>query len=167
MMETFLYRRILPAAYDVLPAAMSSPPATALLLAVALQESGAAARRQQPSGPGRGFWQFEAGGAVAGVRTHPSSAHHLRSALVSLCYPSTLSTGAAWAAVEHNDVLAAVFARLLLWTVPAALPGRLAVAPAWDQYLAAWRPGKPRPDEWAANYALGWSIVSSETRGGA
>lgn len=162
MMDTFLARRILPAAYDVLPAAMQSTPATALLLAIALQESAAAARRQQPRGPARGFWQFEAGGAVHGVRTHPASAHHLRSALVSLCYPSTLSTVNAWTALEHNDVLAAVFARLLLWTVPGALPGRLDVAPAWDQYLEAWRPGRPRPDDWAANFALGWSIVTSE-----
>lgn len=164
-MEAFLARRILPAAYDVLPAAMQSTPASAFLVAVALQESDAAARRQKPSGPGRGFWQFEAGGAVHGVRTHPATAHHLRSALVSLCYPSTLSQADAWTAIEHNDVLAAVFARLLLWTVPAALPGRLGVAPAWDQYLEAWRPGAPRPDKWAANFALGWSIATSAQGG--
>lgn len=160
MIETFLARRVLPAAYDVLPAAMASPPASALLVAIALQESGAAARRQRPSGPARGFWQFELSG-VAGVRWHKATAQPLRAALAALCYPTELAGAVALATLEHNDVLAAVFARLLLWTVPAALPTRLDVAPAWDQYLEAWRPGKPRPDEWAANYALGWSIATS------
>lgn len=57
------------------------------------------------------------------------------------------------AALEHDDVLAAAFARLLLWTDPFRLPTKSDAAGGWDLYLRTWRPGKPHPARWPARYA--------------
>jgi len=43
------------------------------------------------------------------------------------------------------------FARLLLWTLPSALP--TTADEGWTQYLDAWRPGKPHPATWAGHWA--------------
>ena len=45
------------------------------------------------------------------------------------------------AALEHDDVLAAAFARLLLWTDPKSLPALNDADGAWQLYLRTWRPG--------------------------
>ncbi|WP_447751835.1 hypothetical protein [Pseudomonas nicosulfuronedens] len=50
-----------------------------------------------------------------------------------------------WAAIEHDDILAACMARLLLFTDPARLPALGDESGAWDMYLRVWHPGKPRP----------------------
>ena len=63
----------------LLPAAMNTRKARVLMYAIALQESRFTHRRQI-GGPARGFWQFERGGGVRGVMTHPSSARYARSA---------------------------------------------------------------------------------------
>jgi hypothetical protein len=68
----------------------------------------------------------------------------------------------AYSAIEHNDVLAAVFARLLLWTVPGRLPGRAEPVRAWNQYLSAWNPGKPHEETWAPLFELAWSYQVNE-----
>lgn len=170
-MIEFLYLHVLPAAFDLLPTAMQSHRAEAMILAIALQESKARHRKQLPRkpggrpGPARGFWQFEAGGGVKGVQTHPQTRRHLEAALVALCYPSTITTAELHAVLEHNDVLACVMARLLLYTEPAPLPGRADVAEGWRQYEANWRPGRPHPDDWPANYARAWGLI--EQTGGA
>lgn len=153
-----LHDYAIPAAYAVLPAPMKSEAATAMLLAIALQES-KARYRHQLGGPARGFWQFEAGGGVQGVLTHPATQMHARSALNLLCYPASLTVNVIHGAIEHNDALAAVFARLLLWSLPQALPVSTDDAGAWDQYMAAWRPGRPHRSTWAPNYAVAWSMV--------
>lgn len=44
-------------------------------------------------------------------------------------------------ALEVDDVLAAGFARLLLWTDPHRLPAVGDVEGAWQLYLRTWRPG--------------------------
>jgi len=158
-MIDLLQRFILPAAYDRLPTEMGSLAASAQLLAIALQESDGTKRRQL-RGPARGFWQFETSG-VRGVQRHPSSRVPLRYALKTLGYPVDLSPTALQAVLEHNDVVAAVCARLLLWTLPDRLPSVDRADVGWGQYLAAWRPGKPRPTDWPANYARAWGIVSA------
>lgn len=155
--HTFKYS--IPAAYSLLPDQMQSSKATAMLLAIGLQESKFAARRQLPKGPARGFWQFERAGGVQGVLTHRSTQKYIRRALESLAYPAFLDDYSCHTAIQHNDVLACCFARLLLWTLPDILPGRLAVDLAWHQYADAWRPGKPHPETWPENYALAWEIV--------
>lgn len=151
---------IVPAAYSVLPKEMRSDRATAMLLSIGLQES-RFTHRVQIGGPANGFFMFEAGGGVHGVLTHPATQKHARMALVMLCYPASMTTTAIHAALEHNDVLAAVFARLLLWTVPAALPGQHEPEKAWSQYLDSWRPGRPHPLAWPENYAVAWDAVGT------
>jgi hypothetical protein len=156
-MTAYLYRHVLPAAYDVLPHGMQSAEADAFLMAIALQES-KCAYRKQIGGPAKGFWQFEAGGGVKGVLTHHASKDAARSALVALSYPHAMTVPAIHAVLEHNDVLACVFARLLLWTLPEALPGEYQADEAWRQYLAAWRPGKPHKATWARNFDRAWAL---------
>lgn len=168
-----LHSHIVPAAYAVLPPAMQSDRATAMLLAIALQESKCAHRYQVPRepggkpGPARGLWQFEAGGAVKGVLTHPKTQPYARSALVSLCYSRSLTVTQIHAHLEHNDVLAAVFARLNLWWLPEALPPRDGARDGWRQYLESWRPGEPHPETWDGYYTRAWTLVAAHrTEGG-
>lgn len=152
-------RFTLPAAYSLLPPHLESPEATAMLLAIALQESGAH-YRQQVNGPARGFWQFEQGG-VRAVLGHGSTGPMARASLAKLCYSSSSTVPAVHAALEHNDVLAALMARLLLWPVRADLPGRGMNEEGWQQYLAAWRPGKPRRVTWDADFDYAWQALDT------
>lgn len=132
-----------------------------MLLAIALQESKAGARRQLPKGPARGFWQFERIG-VAYVREHRLTKVILQDALRALKYSPGLPAADLHLIIEHNDVLAAVFARLNLWPLQPALPTREQSDEGWRQYLRAWRPGKPRPETWPENFATAWAIVTTE-----
>ncbi len=150
-------RFTLPAAYALLPARMQSPEATAMLLAIGLQESRFRVRRQLGNGPARGFWQFERGG-VLGVLKHAASAPHVQPLLKALCYPPD-PDGGVYGLLEHNDVLAAGVARLLLWTDGKALPRRGDAEGGWQTYYRNWRPGKPHPATWAAFYADAWARV--------
>lgn len=152
-----VHRHIIPAAYDVLPPSMRSPKATALLLAIGTQESLFLHRRQQ-AGPARSLWQFEAAG-VRGVLDHPRSAGPIRIALTRLCYPEPYESATLLLAIEHNDVLAACFARALLWTLPGPLPEPLQADVGWRLYLDLWRPGRPKPQTWPVNYSSAWSRV--------
>jgi hypothetical protein len=143
-------------ALSLLPERMNSPAAKAMTVAIALQESDLRYRRQVPVAHARGFWQFERIG-VEGVMTHPATRAHARNLCATLVYPPS----AVYEVIDDNDVLAAGFARLLLWSVPQALPGRMDVDEAWKQYISSWRPGKPRREKWASNYRLGWGAVAS------
>lgn len=148
---------VIPAAYSVLPPTMASPQATALLLAIGLQESRFTARHQQ-EGPAKSWWMFEAAG-VRGVLTHDRSAGPIRTALVRLGYREPFESAPLQLALEHNDILAACFARCLLWTSPAPLPEPEHDAAGWAIYTALWRPGRPHPNTWATNYSGGWGRV--------
>ncbi len=141
-------------AMSLLPEKMDAAAAERMLVAMALQES-ALRHRHQVNGPAHGWWQFEKGGGVAGVLRHHSTREHATKAMHDLGYPAEV--GVAYDAIEHNDVLAAVFARLLLWTLPAALATN--EGPAWSQYIEAWRPGKPHPDRWSACWAQACRVV--------
>jgi len=145
---------IIPAAYALLPDQMASPRATAMLLAIGLQESKFRFRRQQPTGPARGVFQFEAMGGVKGVLTHQATKPHIEAVLSTLRYDANVMR--CHQAIEHNDVLACVFARLLLWTLPSPLPFKDQVNLGWEQYLEAWRPGRPHPDQWPDNFHEAW-----------
>lgn len=162
-MIDLVHRHILPAAYDLLPGRMCTPRATAMLLAIGLQES-KFLHRQQVNGPARGFWQFEAGGGVTGVLTHPETADQARQVLLRLRYPASLSPGAVHGLLANNDVLAAAFARLLLWTVAGALPLPTQASAGWRQYMEGWRPGKPHPETWTAYFTSAWQRVHDESR---
>ena len=123
------------------------------LMAIALQESGLAHRRQVVSGgvengPASSFWQFDQGGGCKGVLTHRSTAERMRKVCVD--YNVTPTPQGLWEAMRYNDVVAAVAARLLIFTLPKALPKT--AEEGWKQYLAAWRPGKPHERTWQANW---------------
>lgn len=147
--------RAIDRAMAMLPARMESREAVVMLLAIGLQESRLTYRRQI-GGPARGLWQFECGtresrGGVFGVFLHPASGVLLRRLCVTMgVEPSPASI---YAAIEHDDVLAAGVARLLLWTHPEPLPAIGDRDAAWEQYIAVWRPGKPHPGTWPALYA--------------
>jgi hypothetical protein len=159
-MIEIVHAHILPAALGLLPAEMDTPPARAMLLAIGLQESKFLNRRQV-GGPARGFWQFERGGGVTGVLNHAATRDAADAALRALRYaPSDRLTEVVYEAIEHNDVLACVCARLLLWTVPARLSRRDESAMGWTAYLAGWRPGRPNPQTWAAHYTTAWEMVA-------
>jgi len=156
----YIHKDIIPVAMSLLPARMTSPEARAMLLAIGLQESKFAYRVQVPSGPAHGFWQFEKGGGVRGVLGHEATAPVIIPVLQTLGYRANEAD--CYAAITHNDVLACVFARLLLWTVPGALPKRHEAPKGWAQYLNGWRPGKPHPFPWPVNFEEGWRTVMEE-----
>lgn len=138
----------------LLPQQMSTARAWHMLLAAGLQETQLKARVQVLDGggrgPARGLWQFEQGGGVKGVLTHEAS----KSLAVQACArrgvaPTAL---AVWGELEHDDVLAATFARLLLWTDPRPLPTPNDTEAGWAYYERNWRPGKPHPQTWPAHW---------------
>jgi hypothetical protein len=159
----FIQSFVFPAAFALLPGMMDSPEARAMLLAIGFQESKFLHRYQVLDGgvrgPARGFWQFEQGGGVAGVLTHPYTERHIRSALADLNYMPESGAHACYTAIEHNDVLACVFSRLNLWWLPGRLATRDLPQRGWRQYIDAWRPGKPHPETWNDNFARAWAMV--------
>jgi len=149
MTPTQFQHRILLPATDAFPY-QDNPQSRALLFAIAGQESGWAHRLQE-GGPARGFWQFELGG-VNGVFENPRAA----STLLQFCqdWAIEFTAEAIYEAIAFCDPLAYTCARLALWLDPAPLPAVGAAAAAWSYYVRVWRPGHPRPTDWAANYAL-------------
>ncbi|WP_454703469.1 hypothetical protein [Achromobacter pestifer] len=145
-------------ALALLPTKMDSPAARVMLLAIGLQESRFQHRRQI-NGPARGFWQFEQGGGVLGVLTHAASAALARQVCEARGVAPT--TAAVYGRLENDDVLAAAFARLLLWTDAARLPAVDDKDSAWALYLRTWRPGKPHPNTWPALHARAAAGVES------
>ena len=156
---------IVPALTCCLPAPMDSPEARAMILAVSLQESQLEHRRQLPRragagpGPARGFPQFETV-SLRLLLKNPATSEHLRHACASLTILPNVP--AIHRAVEFQDVLGACCARLLLWALPHRLPLRSQPEEGWQQYLAAWNPGCPRPVTWAEHYARAWQVIGVE-----
>lgn len=150
--ETILARAIVPA-FDLLPENMRSPEAVRMLLAIGMQESRFKYRAQvvkgQPyvKGPARGYWQFEAGGGVRGVMRHEDTRDLAR----AVCEARGVEFDEATihAKLETDDVLAAAFARLLLFADSRPLPALTCECDAsWDCYVRNWRPGKPHRETW-------------------
>lgn len=153
-------RSMIDPALLLLPAKMESPEAVVMLLAIGLQESRFEHRRQKGNGPAKSFWQAEQGGGmVTGLLRY--RVEDIRDLATGLCAVRGVAPAApdVWNAIERDDVLAAGLARLLLYTDPLRLPAIGDVAGAWDLYLRVWRPGKPRPSEWARNYAAALEVV--------
>ena len=130
-----------------LPERMTHDDARVMLFAIALQESGAQ-HRHQLGGPAHSYWQFEKGGGVRGVLFHHTTQEYARGLCADLDVAPDEQT--VYVAMEWNDVLAAGFSRLLLWSLPNSLP--TTVDSGWEQYLAAWRPGKPHEHTWAGHW---------------
>lgn len=146
----------------LLPGSMDTPAARAMLLAIGMQESRFEHRRQV-GGPARGFFQFELHGGVTGVLKHHSSKIFASSVLKKLHYD--LNARDVYEAIEHNDLLATAFARLLLWTLPVSLPGPNDYDHSWMQYLSAWQPGQPHRETWNTFYWQAWSEVMAVSQG--
>jgi hypothetical protein len=152
LLDSILKTAIEPA-LALLPEKMDSDAARVMLLAIGLQESRFLYRFQKVAGkpyikgPARGFWQFEKGGGVKGVMTHVATAEHAR----KLCSERGVQwdSTAIHEAIEVDDVLAAGFARLLLFADPRKLPAvNASHEEAWDCYIRCWRPGKPHRATW-------------------
>lgn len=141
-----------------------SPAAEAMLLAIGLQESALTHRYQVLSGgrkgPARGLWQFERGGGVKGVLTHPSTAKIAN--IFAAYHVGTVELGAIHARLEYDDILACAFARFLLYSDPRPLPqpANESQAVAWEYYLRTWRPGKPHPETWPANWQAALNTIN-------
>lgn len=150
-------------AMSLLPDRMDSKEARVMLLAIGLQESRLIHRRQlvgsppRPTGPATGLWQFERGGGVVGVLQHSATRAHAR----TLCDERSVEplSQSVWQALQHDDVLAAGLARLLLWSDPRSLPEIGDKQGAWDLYIRTWRPGKPHRSTWDALYDQALDIL--------
>lgn len=140
-------------ALALLPAGFDTKDARTMILTIMLQESGLKTRVQKTNngiGPARGLAQFEKGGGVTGVLTHRAT--HVLAAHVCDQLDVDPTPTAVYAALPTNDLLAGVFARLLLYTDPHPLPANAAAG--WACYLRTWRPGKPHHGTWDNLYAL-------------
>lgn len=155
-LDTIIKTAINPA-MSMLPAAMDTPQARVMLLAIGLQESRFEHRyqlvqgRPGAKGPARGFWQFELGtqasrGGVWGVYLHQASRYWLSISCAARGVP--FEPRAIWERLETDDVLAAAVARLMLFTDPKRLPAMDDAQGGWALYARTWRPGKPHPETW-------------------
>lgn len=117
---------------------MGTCPARVLLHAINLQEN-PLRYEQQVKGPARGDYQFEKGGGVVGVMTHPASKKLAQE--VCCARGVTFDVDSIYQAIGRDPVLAAALARLLIWTDPKQLPAVDDEAGAWALYLRTWRPG--------------------------
>lgn len=142
----------------LLPEAMDTPQAKAMMFAIPMQESRWDERRQI-GGPAHGFAQFELGGGITGVLNHPASKPLIRSVLDRLDYDYAPATS--FEAIVNNDVLALAFMRCLLWTEPSKLPEKGQYDESWRQYVATWRPGMPHRATWNAYYDKAWEMVTA------
>lgn len=134
--------------------------AARFLLAIALQESALRYRRQVSAGgvengPASSYWQFEQGGGCKGVLTHKGVA----SKMLNICnaYDVNPTPLGLWEAMRYNDIVAACAARLLVYTLPKALP--TTPQAGWDQYMSAWRPGRPHPETWDKHWQSAAFVV--------
>lgn len=163
---THITQQAIVPALHLLPDKMHSQSALLMLLAIGLHES-AFIHRQQINGPAKGFWQFERNGGVYGALNHRSTQRHA----LALCYQQQVfDSGVTWVdrtgvhlaymQLAKDDLLAAGFARLLLWTDPQPLPTVGDQQGAWQLYLRTWRPGKPRANAWPASYQQALTAIN-------
>lgn len=173
------------AAFALLPAKMESAAARLMLLTIQRQEDPELSRHQLvrrtpqthpdnvlnegwAKGPARGAWQFEQNGGIKSVLTHPATWKLAK----EVCRERSVlfSAGACWRALETDDVFAAAFARLLLWSDTGPLPELGEVRHAFNLYLRTWRPGAythgtPAKQaelwtKWQLNYAKAMDIIT-------
>jgi hypothetical protein len=162
--QRLLNTAIIPALAEL--AARGIPDTTAarrFVLAIALQESALAHRRQvvaggAENGPAASFWQGEKGGGMILTLKHHATGKHAH----ALCaaYNVEATPGGVWEAIRYQDIVAAGLARLLVYTLPGKLPEN--AAQGWDQYVEAWRPGKPHRDRWDRNWGIATDVAYKE-----
>lgn len=142
----------------LLPVKMDTDAARVMLLAIGQQESRLCYRCQKTTdpytkGPARGLWQFERGGGVIGVLMHRATKDYAEAVCKVRSVP--IDSALVHAKLEFDDILAAAFARLLLYADAKPLPGVDADHDeAWDCYVRNWRPGKPHRQTWDEFHSL-------------
>jgi len=147
------------AALSVLPARLNSGAARAMLVAIALQESGLRDRRQI-GGPALSYLMWEPGeeSALPGVLKHPATKDMARDLIAALDYTG-LDAEELRQVTVYDCTLSAGLGRLLLYTLPMALPQRHDSTEGWGQYMQAWRPGRPHPERWSQRWLSAWMVV--------
>jgi hypothetical protein len=157
LLDAIIHKAINPA-FELLPSKMDTDAARVMLLAIGLQESRFEYRFQKvhgdpyAKGPARGFWQFERAGGVGGVMNHHTTKDLAKEVCKARGVP--FDSSLIHARLEFDDVLAAAFARLLLWADHRPLPSVDADhETAWKTYITNWRPGKPHRSTWDAFHA--------------
>jgi len=154
MIET-LKSYVIPAAMSLLPEKMDTPEARAMLVAIALQESNLQ-YREQVGGPAKGLWQWELP-QVGLVLRHEVIGPMALKVLADLAYSEgTPPFEKIHDAMQNNDILQCAFSRLMLWPDAAPLPQRDDVQGSLATYLRIWKPGRPHPEKWPANWAQAW-----------
>jgi len=158
-MEPIKFFKIIvqPAVEYYCPPEWNSIRAYNMQLAIAYQESTMLFRRQI-NGPARGWWQFELGG-LKGTEMHKASSKVMHNTWVDLHLPDNLQLRLA--ALEFCDLWSAVAARCLLRTLADPLPELNQPEEGWKQYIAAWNPGKPRPEKWTTSWAKARSVTDN------
>ncbi len=151
---------VIPGSYCLLPVSMNSREASAMLLAIGLQESKFEYRRQI-RGPALSFWQAESGGGFRGLLSIHETRKIAREVLAVMAYGEP--DPGDFQAIEDNDILACCGARLLLWTVPQALPSEGNADEGWTQYMLSWRPGRPHRQTWNECFARAWEAVNRQS----
>jgi hypothetical protein len=171
MTPEIFHKVLLPATLALYPASYNTPPARAMLLAIAGVESEFLHRQQlvgsfrrwweSINGPAASYFQIERIG-IRGVLEHRRAGPMLRDVLAELGYPPELEV--IWMAIKYDIVLAVVVARLILWIDPEPLPGFGEPQKAYAYYLRTWRPGKPCSfEKWLIWYERAWSVVRTYT----
>lgn len=145
--------------YALLPVKMDTPEARRQQAAIGYQETKYLTRLQYGGGPARGYWQMEEAGGVHGVMNFKADGGKIVALARSVCHargvPFVRKT--VWETMATDDVLAAAFARLLMYTDAYSVPKN--IHDGWSMYLRTWRPGKPHPDEWPASWAFGQGVA--------
>lgn len=155
-----IHSHVIPAALSLLPGKMDTLPAHAMLLAIGLQESGFRHRIQVPKDFAHGFWQFEKNGGVKEVLENHTTSPIVTPICDLLLYPST--TAAIWTALPCDSILAAVFARSLLYIDSRSMPFENDPDKGWDIYVKRWRPGAPHREPWNDHFSHAWSIIHND-----
>ncbi|ANY87642.1 hypothetical protein [Pseudomonas putida] len=142
----------------LLPPQMGTRSARILLHAFNLQEN-PTRLEQQVGGPARGDYQFERGGGVKGVMTHPASKRLAEE--VCRARGVAFDSESIYQTIGRDPLLAAALARLLIWTDPKPLPGAGDEQAAWDLYLRVWRPGAyaRQPEELRAKFKRNYAAA--------
>lgn len=163
-LDGILHTAINPA-LQILPKRMHSDAACVMMLAAGLQESRLQFRFQKVAGdpyakgPARGLWQFERGGVFCVMTNRATDAY---AKVLCKARGVPFDQVLIHARLEFDDVLAAGFARLLLFADPRPLPTAHAdPEAAWQCYLRNWRPGRPHRETWDEFHAQARAQVLS------
>lgn len=171
----YVHQWVISSAFALLPGQMNTRESRAMMLAIGLHESGFRARVQggqvrydkviRGSGPARGFWQFERAGGVAEILTSPDTKDLVEPICRMMLYEAT--PAAVHPALADNDVLAAIFCRLLLWRDPRPMPTPNEQEKGYKIYLRNWRPNPEaaarHAGAWSRNFDEAWALVKGET----